>query len=102
LVAGSQYRTRQWASTPQARRTPEVVHVPGFDATMNISMRQQWFTHVRLLVAHLPCSWQGFCRNAHHPGSQPAQLAVVWALRLRDEPERPTFIKPSSPAQHRS
>src|SRR5579884_2283743 len=26
---------------------------PGFDAIIRISMRQQWFTHVRLLVAHL-------------------------------------------------
>ena len=34
-----------------------------------LSMRQQWFTHVRLLVAHLPRYPRDFYRNAHHPGS---------------------------------
>jgi hypothetical protein len=32
-------------------------------------MRQQWFTHVRLLVTHLPRYPRDFYRNAHHPGS---------------------------------
>jgi hypothetical protein len=34
-----------------------------------LSMRQQWFTHVRLLVAHLTRSRRAFSRNAHHDGS---------------------------------
>ena len=34
-----------------------------------LSMRQQWFTHVRLPVAHLTRSCRAFSRNAHHGGS---------------------------------
>ena len=34
-----------------------------------LSMRQQWFAHARLLVAHLTRSRRAFSRNAHHPGS---------------------------------
>jgi hypothetical protein len=34
----------------------------------------------------------GLFRNAHHSGSLPAQLAVVWALRLHGEPGGPTSI----------
>ena len=41
------------------------VSMPSF----RLTMRQQWFTPVRLLAAHLTRSRQAFCRNAHHPGS---------------------------------
>src|SRR5580700_5578472 len=54
-----------------------------------LSMRQQWFAHARLLVAHLTRSRRAFSRNAHHPGSLPAQLPVVWAPRLHGEPGGP-------------
>ncbi len=39
-----------------------------FDVILCISMRQQWFTHVRLLVAHLP----GSCRD--FPQRSPPRL----------------------------
>jgi hypothetical protein len=44
--------------------TPPVL-MPSF----RLSMRQQWFTHVRLLVAYLTRWQRAFSRNAHHPGS---------------------------------
>src|SRR5262249_23641749 len=47
-----------------------------------LSMRQQWFAHARLLVAHLTRSRRPFPRNAPPPGFYPAQLPVVWAPRL--------------------
>ena len=54
-----------------------------------LSMRLQWFTHVRLLVAHLTRSCRVFSRNAHHDGSLPPQLPVVWTPRLHGEPGGP-------------
>src|SRR6476646_4030323 len=33
-----------------------------------------------------------FCPNAHHHGSLPQQLGVVWDLRLITDPEGPTLI----------
>jgi len=32
---------------------PGDTHNPGFGATIYVSMRRQWFTHVRLLIAYL-------------------------------------------------
>jgi hypothetical protein len=48
---------------------PGLNAIPGFDAVVCFSMRQQWFTHVRLLVAHLTRSRQAFSAVASHPGS---------------------------------
>ena len=44
-----------WLRATPSRRVPlsRVKPAPGFDAVFFSSMRQQWFTHVRLLVAHL-------------------------------------------------
>ena len=42
-------------------------------------------------VAHLTAR-SGLFRNAHNPGSLPAQLAVVWDLRLIGDPGGPTSI----------
>ena len=56
-----------------------------------LSMRQQWFTHVRLLVPHLTRSRRAFSRDAHHDGSLPPQLPVVWAPRLHGEPGGPNL-----------
>src|SRR5258708_39490111 len=33
-----------------------------------------------------------FCPNAHHHGSLPQQLGVVWDLLLKTDPEGPTLI----------
>jgi hypothetical protein len=55
-------------------------------------MRQRWFTHVRLLVAHLTRSRRAFSATLTTSGSLPAQLAVVWAPRLHGEPGGPTSI----------
>ncbi len=48
---------------------PGLIAVPGFDAIVCFSMRQQWFTHVRLLVAHLTRWLRAFSAVASHPGS---------------------------------
>ena len=42
----------------------------------------------------------GHFRNAHHTGSLPAQLAVVWALRLHGEPGGPTSITSTARFRH--
>ena len=55
-------------------------------------MRQQWFTHVRLLIAHPPRSQRDVNRSAHHPGSGPTQPAVVRNLRPHGNPAGPTSI----------
>src|SRR5262249_32936666 len=41
----------------------------------------------------------GLSRNAHHPGSQPAQLAVVWAPRLHGEPRVRDLHRSLSPGR---
>src|SRR5680860_329878 len=55
---------------PQARLCPEdQVQSSVLMPSLFFSMRQQWFTHVRLLVAHLTRSRRAFSRHAHHDGS---------------------------------
>jgi len=61
---------------------------PGVHGTL----RQQWFTHVRLLCRTPDPLPAGLFRNAHNPGSLPAQLAVVWDLRLLGDPGGPPSI----------
>jgi hypothetical protein len=55
-------------------------------------MRHQWFTLVRLLVAHLTRCWRAFSHNAHYLGSLPKQLGAVWIPRLHGEPGGPSSI----------
>ena len=58
LYTGHRQGNKQVAPWLTARRQgrafiPDVPKTSGFDATVILSMRQQWFTHVRLLVAYL-------------------------------------------------
>ena len=46
---------------------PEARSHPGFGAIFRFSMRQQWFTHVRLLVAYLTRSWRAIFRSRFPP-----------------------------------
>ena len=55
---------------PQASLCPRTTHRSQFRCHRYfVSMRQQWFTHVRLLIAHPPRSQRDVNRSAHHPGS---------------------------------
>jgi hypothetical protein len=47
---------------------PGIPTDPGFDAIDFLSVRQQWFTHVRLLVAHLTRSKRIVSAVASHAG----------------------------------
>ena len=58
LYTGHRQDNTQVASWLRARHhrrpfVPETQFAPGFDAIFRISVRQQWFTHVRLPIAHL-------------------------------------------------
>ena len=55
------------------------------------------FTFVRLHGSHLTQSSRAFCRNAHHQGSLPQQLAVVWSLLLQADSGGPTPIFNEAP-----
>lgn len=55
-------------------------------------MRQQWFTHVRLLVAHLTRWLRALSAVASTPALDRHDTAVVWVLRLHGEPGGPTSI----------
>ena len=50
-----------------------------------LSLRQQWFTHVRLLAAHLTADSGPFPTLTTHALNR-AQLAVVWAPHLPANP----------------
>ena len=55
---------------PQRAFVPGTTHRSQFRChRCFVSMRQQWFTHVRLLIAHPPRSQRDVNRSAHHPGS---------------------------------
>ena len=60
-----------WLRThPKACLCPEdLIQSSVLMPSLFFSMRQQWFTHVRLLVAHLTQSRRAFSRNADHDGS---------------------------------
>jgi hypothetical protein len=50
------------------------------------------FTYVRLSDAHLQGSMPLLFSNAHHHGSLPQQLRVVWDPLLKADPEGPALI----------
>jgi hypothetical protein len=50
------------------------------------------FTFVRLSDAHLHEIDLALFSNAHHHGSLPQQLGVVWDRLLKTDPEGPTLI----------
>ena len=56
---------------------------PGFDVASGLTTRHQRFTLVRLLETHLTEYSSAFSHNAHHQGSLPSQLGVVWSLLLQ-------------------
>jgi len=49
----SNTQTALWLRTHRWVFVPEIPTTPGFGATIYVSMRRQWFTHVRLLIAYL-------------------------------------------------
>ena len=59
---------------------------PGFDIVPTLSTRSRWFTNVRLSNPHLTRSCRAVSLDAHHPGSLPEQLTVVWSLPCRPTP----------------
>ena len=76
---------------PQAF-VPGTMRLPGFDAIVP-PIDASAVVHTRSSSRRPPDPLTaGLFRNAHHPGSLPAQLAVVWAPRLHGEPGGPTSI----------
>ena len=61
-------------------------------SSFTFSMRQQWFTHVRLLVAHLTRCCGPSPQSLPTPALDRHDTAVVWDLRLHGEPGGPTSI----------
>ena len=57
-----------------------------------LTMRQQWFTHVRLLVAHLTRWLRAFPQSLPTPALDRHDTAAVWDLRLYGEPGGPPSI----------
>jgi PEP-CTERM motif len=87
------FRTRAWLRvTPPLCRVssrqaavspwtgPRLTTRPGFDTVPTLSTRSRWFTAVRLSEPYLTRSRRAVSGNAHHPGSLPEQLPVVWSL----------------------
>ena len=72
------------------RTYPEIKTGPSFDDILNLSTPHQWF-------GSSPCSipdpvLPGLFLNAHHHGSLPQQLKVVWCPLLQADPEGPALI----------
>src|SRR5665811_802242 len=65
MQAAPRLRARPSARLCPEDQVPSSVLMP----SLFVSMRQQWSTHVRLLIAHLTRSCRAFSRNAHHDGS---------------------------------
>ena len=86
-------RTPLGQSAGSPRAYPGVQIAPSFDVVHIFSTPHQWFACARLLEPHLTQSLPCLFLNAHHPGSLPAQLKVVWSLLLQAGSEGP----PSSP-----
>jgi hypothetical protein len=96
--AASQVRA---ACTPDAARAvsgsspgliPESTKHPGFDAVPTLSTLRRRFTLVRLPGSHLTESSVCLFLDAHHHGSLPQQLKVVWSLPPQAGSEGPSFI----------
>ena len=81
---------RQAASSPWTR--PGSTTRPGFDTIPTLSTRFRWFIRFVSRRPHLTRSCHAFCRDAHHPGSLPEQLTVVWSLPLPAGSEGPSLI----------
>ena len=72
--------------------SPGRVPIPGFDADL-MSFDASAVVHTCSSSRRTPDPvLPGLSRNAHHDGSLPPQLPVVWALRLHGEPGGPTSI----------
>ena len=67
-------------------------HAPVSMSSLVLSMRQQWFTHVRLLVAHLTRWLRPSPQSLPTPALDRHDTAVVWDLRLHGEPGGPPSI----------
>jgi hypothetical protein len=59
------------------------VQIPVSTSIEYVTTRHQRFTRVRLLKTHLTEWLSAFSSNAHHTGSLPLQLVVVWSLPLQ-------------------
>jgi hypothetical protein len=73
---------------------------PGFDVIWGLTTRHQRFTHVRLLETHLTEYPSAFSNNAHHQGSLPSQLGVVWNLLLQADSGGPSPISDKAFTAH--
>jgi len=65
---------------------PGLTTRPGFDTVPTLSTRSRWFTSVRLSEPYLTRSRRAVSGHAHHPGSLPKQLPVVWSLPCQPAP----------------
>lgn len=83
--------SRQAAASPWIRPGPTTR--PGFDTVPTLSTRLRWFTSVRLSDPQLTRSCRAVSNDAHHPGSLPEQLTVVWSLPCQPAPRgRPSSL----------
>jgi hypothetical protein len=82
----------QSAGLPQPL-LPESKLNPGFDVVLGLTTRHQRFTHVRLPETHLTEYPSAFSHNAHHQGSLPSQLGVVWNLLLQADSGGPPHLR---------
>src|SRR5713101_7560588 len=73
---------------------------PGFDVVSGLTTRHQRFTRVRLLETHLTECSSAFSNNAHHQGSLPSQLVVVWNLLLQADSGGPSPISDKAFTAH--
>ena len=71
------------------RLVPESLRAPGFDIVGYFTTRHRWFTFVHLPDPHLRQLHWRFVSNAHHHGSLPQQLGVVWNPPLEADSEGP-------------
>jgi len=62
-----------------------------------VSTPHRRFIFIRLSVPHLTRSMPRLFLNAHHQGSLPQQLEVVWSLLLQTDSEGPTLIFNKAP-----
>ena len=99
------FRTRAWSRfTPPLCRMPHsqaadsrwarpgLTTRPGFDIVPTLSTRCRWFIRFVSTGPHLTQSSYAVSVDAHHPGSLPEQLAVVWSLPLPAGSEGPALI----------